>query len=54
MGQIWWDCEDVVWGRVGGIVKTVCGQCWWVCEEGVRGRDGGIVKTVCGSEVVEL
>jgi len=25
MGQIWWNFEDDVWGRVGGILKTICG-----------------------------
>ena len=25
MGQSWWNCEDDVWGRVGGIVKKMCG-----------------------------
>ena len=23
--QIWWNFEDDICGRVGGIVKTVCG-----------------------------
>jgi hypothetical protein len=41
VGQSWWDCADdmcYVWGRFGGIVKTVCD---------VWGRVGGIVQTVC-------
>ena len=25
MGQIWWNCEEDVWGRFGRILKTVCG-----------------------------
>ena len=25
MGQIWWNCEDGVRGRVGGIVKVMFG-----------------------------
>jgi len=25
VGQSWWKCEEEVWGRVGGIVKKVCG-----------------------------
>ena len=25
MGQIWWNCEEDVWGRVGGIVKRKYG-----------------------------
>jgi len=25
VGQSWWNCEEDVWGRVGGIVKKVCG-----------------------------
>ena len=66
MGQSWWDCEDGVRGRVGGILKMVCaselvgmrrrclGQSWWDCEEGVWGRVGGIVKMVCGTELVGL
>ena len=28
MGQIWWNCKDDVWGRVGGIVKTMCAICF--------------------------
>jgi hypothetical protein len=28
VGQIWWNCEDDVWGRVGGIVKTRCAICF--------------------------
>ena len=48
MGQSWWNCEDDVWGRVGGIVKKMCvGQSWWNCEDDVWGRVGGIVKTMC-------
>jgi hypothetical protein len=43
VGPSWWDCEDGMWGRVGGIVKKECG-----------GRVGGIVKTVCGAELVGL
>ena len=66
MGQSWWYCEEEVWGRVGGIVKTMCGadlvdfcrrglgQIWWNCEHNVWGRVGGIVKTMCGEELAEL
>ena len=36
-----------VWGRVGGIVKTMCGESWWNCEDDVWGRVGGIVKMMC-------
>ena len=25
LGESWWNCEAYVWGRVGGIVKSVCG-----------------------------
>jgi hypothetical protein len=25
VGQSWWNCEEDVWGRVGGIVKRICG-----------------------------
>ena len=25
MRQSWWNCEEDVWGRVGGIVKRMCG-----------------------------
>ena len=25
MGQSWWNCEEDVWGRIGGIVKMMCG-----------------------------
>jgi len=25
VGQSWWNCEEGVWGRVGGIVKRMCG-----------------------------
>ena len=25
MGQSWWNCEDDVWERVGGIVKRMFG-----------------------------
>jgi len=25
VGQCWWNCEEDVWGRVGGIVKSMCG-----------------------------
>ena len=64
MGQSWWDCEDGVWVRFGGIVKMVCGaelvglrrrclgQSWWDCEDGVWDRVGGIVKMVSGAELV--
>ena len=64
MGQSWWDCEEGVWGRVGGIVKKVCraelvglrrrcvGQIWWDCEDGVRGIIFGIVMKVCGADLV--
>ena len=42
-------------GRIGGIMKTVCGgQNWWECEDGVGGSVGGIVKTVCVAELVGL
>ena len=35
-------------GRVGGIVKTMCGESWWNCEDDVWGRVGGIVKRMFG------
>jgi hypothetical protein len=66
VGQSWWNCEDDVWGRVGGIVKRMCGGglvellCRCVgagsseCDTDVWGRVGGIVKTMCGAELVEL
>jgi hypothetical protein len=44
VGQSWWNCEEDMWGRVGGIVKRMCGESWWNCEEDVWGRVGGIVK----------
>jgi len=55
-----------VWGRLGGIVKTmfrqscwncegcVLGQSWWKFEGGVWGIFGGIVKVACGADLVEL
>ena len=54
MGQIWWNCDDDVWGRFGGIVKTMCRQSWCNFEGGVWGRVGGIVKVVCGADLVEF
>ena len=66
MGQSWWNCEEDVWGRVGGIVKTMCGvefvefrrrymgQIWWNFEDDVWGRVGGILKTICGAGLVEV
>jgi len=36
----WWNCEDDIWGRVGGNI-----------EDGVWGRVSGIVKTVCGQSL---
>ena len=66
MGQSWWKFEDDMWGRVGVIVKKMCGaelleflkRCvrlsWWNCEDDVWGRVGGILKTMCGAELVEL
>jgi hypothetical protein len=68
VGQSWWNFENGVWGRFGGIVKTFFGaylveflRLFWgrfggivktVC--GVWGKVGGIVKAMCWAELVEL
>jgi len=44
--QSWWNFEDDMWGRFGGIAKKVFGQNLWNCEDGVWGRFGVIVKTM--------
>jgi len=54
MGQSWWNCEEDVWGRVGGIVKRILGQSWRNFEEDVWGRFGGIVKRMFGADLVEF
>jgi len=54
VGQSLWNFEEDVWGRVGGIVKRMCGERWWNCEEDVWAGVGGIVKRMCGSELGEL
>ena len=54
MWESWWNCDECVRGRVGGIVKRVCGGSWWYCEECVWDRFCRIVKSVCGVELVEL
>ena len=53
-GESWWNCEEDVWGRVGGNVKKICGESWWNYEEDVWGSVGGIVKRMCRARLVEL
>ena len=54
MGQSWCNCEDDVWGRVGGILKMMCGAELVEFLRRYVGRVGGIVKTICGAELVDL
>ena len=54
MGQSWWNCEVGVWGRFGGIVKTMCGTVGGIVKVVFCGRVGGNVKVVFGADLVEL